>query len=117
MTWETSSSTCASHKQCERLYQDCCLCPIIKLLAVVFQVQTSRQRAIMLVHAYPYVTHKDKLVSVLAEQHGEPSVHSLLSDTSKSDLQHSADWQHVTDYLNTISMANMHLHQPLLRAP
>ena len=84
---------------------------------VKLQVQTARQRAIMLVHAYPFVTHKDKLVNVLAEQHGEPSVHSLLSDTSKSDLQHSADWQHATDYLNTISMANLHLHQPLLRAP
>lgn len=70
----------------------------------------------MLVHAYPFITHKDKLISVLAEQHGEPGVQSLLSDTSKTDLQHAADWQQATDYLNTISMANMHLHQPLLTA-
>ena len=67
-----------------------------------------------MVHAYPYIAHKDKIVGLLAEQHGEPSISSLLSDTSKTDLQHSADWQRVTEYLNTISMANMHLHQPLV---
>ena len=68
----------------------------------------------MLVHAYPFVTHKDKLVSVLAEQHGEPTVQALLSDTSKTDLQHAADWQQAIDYLNTISTATMHMHQPVL---
>ena len=78
------------------------------------QIQTSRQRAINIVHAYPYIAHKDKIVGVIAEQHGEPSITSLLSDTSKTDRQHSTDWQQVTDYLNTITMANMHLHQPLL---
>ena len=41
-------------------------------IVACLQIQTSRQRAIMLVHAYPFVTHKDKLVSVLAEQHGSP---------------------------------------------
>lgn len=76
-------------------------------------VQTSRQKAIMLVHAYPFVTHKDKLVSVLAEQHGEPTVQALLSDTTKTDLQHAADWQQAIEYLNTISLATMHMHQPV----
>ncbi len=83
-------------------------------IVACLQIQTSRQRAIMLVHAYPFVTHKDKLVSVLAEQHGEPSVQSLLSDITKTDLQHAADWQQAVDYLNTITVAAMHLHQPLL---
>ena len=68
----------------------------------------------MLVHAYPFVTHKDKLVSVLAEQHGEPTVQALLSDTTKTDLQHAADWQQAIDYLKTISVATMHMHQPVL---
>lgn len=67
-----------------------------------------------MVHAYPFIAHKDKIVGVLAERHGEPSVTALLSDTTKSDIQHSADWQQVTEYLNSISMANMHMHQPLL---
>ena len=80
----------------------------------LLQIQTSRQRAINILHAYPYVAHKDRIVSVLAEQHGEPSVTSLLSDTSKTDLQHSADWQRVVDYLSSISLANMHIHQPLV---
>lgn len=78
------------------------------------QVQTSRQRAINMVHAYPFIAHKDKIVGVLAEPLGEPSVSALLSDTTKSDMRHSADWQQVTEYLDTISMANMHMHQPLL---
>ncbi|KAL0023897.1 hypothetical protein WJX79_007624 [Trebouxia sp. C0005] len=82
--------------------------------AIFRGIQTSRQQAIMLVHAYPFVTHKDKLVSVLAEQHGEPSVQALLSDTTKSDLQHAAEWQQAADYLDTITVATMHLHQPLL---
>lgn len=68
-----------------------------------------------MVHAYPYVAHKDRVVGMLAEQRGEPSMNTLLSDTSKSDLQHAADWQQVTAYLDSISMANMHMHQPLLR--
>ena len=68
----------------------------------------------MQVHAYPFIANKDKLVSILAEQHGEPSVQSLLSDTSQSDVQHDADWQQVSNYLNTITSANMHLQQPLL---
>ena len=67
-----------------------------------------------MVHAYPFIAHKDKIVGVLAERHGEPSVTALLSDTTKGDIQHSADWQQVTEYLNSISMANMHMHQPLL---
>ena len=87
---------------------------IITVVGVCLQIQTSRQRAIMLVHAYPFITHKDKLVSVLAEQHREPSVQSLLSDITKTDLQHAADWQQAADYLNTITVATMHLHQPLL---
>ena len=90
------------------------LAHIITAVGACLQVQTSRQRAIMLVHAYPFITHKDKLVSVLAEQHREPSVQSLLSDTTKTDLQHAADWQQAAEYLNTITVATMHLHQPLL---
>ena len=39
---------------------------------------------------------------------------SLLSDITKTDLQHAADWQQAVDYLNTITVAAMHLHQPLL---
>lgn len=83
-------------------------------VCLAVQVQTSRQRAINMVHGYPFIAHKDKIVGVLAEQHGEPSVTALLSDTTKSDMRHSADWQQVTQYLNSISMANMHMHQPLL---
>ncbi|KAL3142348.1 hypothetical protein ABBQ38_002685 [Trebouxia sp. C0009 RCD-2024] len=83
--------------------------------AIFRGVQTSRQRGINMVHAYPYVAHKDRVVGMLAEQRGEPSMNTLLSDTSKSDLQHAADWQQVTAYLDSISMANMHMHQPLLR--
>lgn len=83
--------------------------------AIFRGIQTSLQRAVMLVHAYPFVTHKDKHVNFLAEQQqGEPSIQSLLSDTSKSDLQHASDWQQVTDYLSTVTLANLHLHQLML---
>lgn len=79
-------------------------------------VQTSKQRAIGMVHSYPFVPHKDKVMNALAEMHNEPSVETLLNNTSKSDLDHSVDWQKVTNYLQTVNMSNMHMHVPLLPA-
>lgn len=69
-----------------------------------------------MVHSYPFVPHKDKVMNALAEMHNEPSVETLLSNTSKSDLDHSVDWQKVTNYLQTVNMSNMHMHVPLLAA-
>lgn len=80
------------------------------------QIQTSKQRAIGMVHSYPFVPHKDKVMNALAELHNEPSVETLLNNTSKSDLDHSVGWQMVTNYLQTVNMSNMHLHVPLLDA-
>ena len=67
-----------------------------------------------MVHSYPFIPHKDKIMDAVAELHNEPSVESLLNNTSKSELEHSADWQQVVQYLQAVNMGNMHLHVPLL---
>ena len=69
-----------------------------------------------MVHSYPYIPHKDKVMNALADLHCEPSVESLLNNTSKSDFDHSTDWQQVTNYLQTVNIGNMHLHVPMLNA-
>ena len=69
-----------------------------------------------MVHSYPYIPRKDKEMDALADLHNQPSVESLLNNTSKSEFDHSTDWQQITNYLQTVNMSNMHLHVPVLGA-
>jgi len=63
---------------------------------------------------YPFPLHTHRLFATLAAQRGEPSVQELLDDTTKSEVQHLADWQQVVHYLNSLNLNSMAVHWPLL---
>ena len=79
----------------------------------MLQIHTSSQCATGMVHMYPFLLHRDGLFAMLAAQRGEPSVQQLLSDTSKSDVQHVTDWQHVVRYLDSLTLIRLETHWPL----
>ena len=76
------------------------------------QIHTSRQFAAALVYAYPWFPYY-RAVEFLADDRGEPSLQSLLDDTSVDSRQHAQNWQEVVQYLATITMDNYHTHCPL----
>lgn len=67
-----------------------------------------------MVYAYPYCPKHETILEELATERGEPSVQSLLEDTSVDDFQHAANWQEVVKYLTSITMETVHVHVPLL---
>ena len=86
------------------------------LRGMCWQIHTSKQCATGVVHMYPFPLLRDRLFSMLATERGEPSVQDILNDSSKSDLQHVAEWQHVIDYLETVTLSNLEVHVPLIQA-
>ncbi|DBA75264.1 hypothetical protein WJX77_001179 [Trebouxia sp. C0004] len=95
----------AAEEHCLRL-QCCCAC---------FRgIHTSKQCATGMVHMYPFMLQRGKLFAVLAADRVEPSVHELMTGLSKSDAQHMADWQHVVNYLDKLSLNQLDMHCPLL---
>ena len=67
-----------------------------------------------MVYCYPYWPKHELMLEQLVAERAEPSMQSLLEDTSADDLQHAANWQDVTQYLATITNDNIHDHVPLL---
>lgn len=78
------------------------------------QIHTSKQCANGMVHMYPFMLQRGRLFAVLAAQRGEPSVQELMTGLSKSDAQHIADWQHVVNYLDKLSLNDLDMHCSLL---
>ncbi|DBA72014.1 hypothetical protein WJX79_004288 [Trebouxia sp. C0005] len=77
-------------------------------------IQTCRQHAIAIVHSYPAIPEKGRLLEVMADQRGEPSKEVLMQSAGMDSLQHAANWQQVVDYLQYINAENLNQHVPLL---
>lgn len=73
------------------------------------QIWTSRQVAVQVVHAYPYILDKPRLLDVLAAHRGQ--VHMQIAPEVDS-LQHAANWQQVEDYLHRFTPVDLHRHVP-----
>ncbi len=78
------------------------------------QIQTCRQHAIAIVHSYPAIPEKGRLLEVLADQRGDPSKEVLMQSAGMDSLQHAANWQQVVEYLQYINAENLNQHVPLL---
>ena len=78
------------------------------------QIHTSKQCANGMVHMYPFMLQRGRLFAELAAQREEPSVQELMTGLSKSDAQHIADWQHVVNYLDKLSLNDLDMHCSLL---
>ena len=78
------------------------------------QILTSEQNAKLTVYAYPQTAKPEGVLNQLAAERQEPSVQTLLDDTSVDDFQHAANWQEVVQYLTNINLDTVHTHIPLL---
>ena len=81
----------------------------------LLQIQTTRQHAVSVVHSYPWIPEKGRVLEVMAASIGEPPSELLMQPNGLDDLQHAANWQQVEEYLKTVNMSNLHLHVPLLQ--
>lgn len=79
------------------------------------QIQTSRQHALLMVNSYPKPVDPNMLLEVVAEQRDEPPIDILMSAKLKDDLQHSANWETVKDYMSSLRPNNVHGHCPFLQ--
>lgn len=79
------------------------------------QIQTTSQHAIGIVHSYPWIPEKGRILEVMAAQMGEPSSEVLMQPNGLDDLQHAANWQEIEDYLVTVNMTNLQFHVPLVK--
>ena len=77
------------------------------------QLHTSRQLAIMIVHTHPWIPCKHHLLEELARQQNQPPVAEIIESAEADSLQHSADWEEIVSYLQTITPHNLHQHVPL----
>lgn len=77
------------------------------------QLHTSRQLAAIIVHTHPWVPCKHHLLEELARQQNQAPVAKILAAAESDNLDHSADWEEVVSYLQTITPDNLHQYVPL----
>ena len=77
------------------------------------QLHTSRQLAAIIVHTHPWVPCKHHLLEELARQQKQAPVAQILAAAESDNLDHSADWEEVVSYLQTITPDNLHQYVPL----
>ena len=78
------------------------------------QIQTSKQHAITIVHSYPQIPEKGRILEALASQRGEPPKEALMQSAGMDSLQHAANWQQVVEYLQDVHASNLNQHVPLV---
>ena len=81
------------------------------------QILTSKQHAIGIVHSYPWIPEKHRLMELIASKRGEPAAEMLTQSAGLDNLQHAANWQQVDEYLKTVTAHNMNQHLPLIKDP
>ncbi len=67
----------------------------------------------MMVHYYPRAGGYKVLLDVLAQQNQEPSAERLAEGSGLDDLQHTADWQAVVQYVESLDASDVRGHCPL----
>ena len=73
------------------------------------------QHAMLMVNSYPRPADPNTLLEVVAQQRNEPAIDVLMSAQFKDDLQHSANWETVKDYMSSLRPDNVHGHLPFLQ--
>ncbi len=81
------------------------------------QVLTAKQHAMGIVHSYPWIPEKHRLLELLAAKSGEPTAEALTQSAGLDNLQHAANWQQIDEYLKTVTVHNMNQHVPLIKDP
>ena len=79
------------------------------------QLHTGRQLAVVIVHTHPWVPCKHHLLEELAMQQQQAPVAQILEAAETDSIEHSADWEEVVTYLQTITPDNLHEYVPLGR--
>ena len=67
----------------------------------------------IIVHTHPWIPCKHHLLEELARQQGQAPVSEILANAEADSLQHSADWEEIVSYLQTITPQNLHQYIPL----
>jgi len=83
-------------------------------LRVVVQILTSKQLAVQVVHAYPWLLDKPRFLDVLAASRGELTAQALKESAGLDDLQLAANWQEIEQYLTCFTAQDLQRHVPLL---
>ena len=79
------------------------------------QIQTSQQLAVSVVRQHPRAFNINILLERLAQQHKQPAPEELMEAADVDDLQHSANWEMVVQYVKNIGAEGLHGHTPLLQ--
>ena len=90
-----------------------CVCVCV---CVCVQRHTSRQLAVIIVHTHPWVPCKHHLLEELARQQQQAPVAQILESAESDSIEHSADWEQIVTYLQTITPENLHQYIPLGRS-
>jgi len=90
-----------------------CVCVCV---CVCVQLHTSRQLAVIIVHTHPWVPCKHHLLEELARQQQQAPVAQILESAESDSIEHSADWEQIVTYLQTITPENLHQYIPLGRS-
>ena len=77
------------------------------------QITSSRQQAVMMVHYYPRAGGYKVLLDLLAQQNQQPSAERLAGGYGLDDLQHTAGWQAVVLYVESLDARGVRGHCPL----
>lgn len=86
------------------------------MLCVLMQLHTSRQLAVIMVHTYPWVPCKHHLLMELARQQNQAPAADIIASAEADSLPHSANWEEIVGYIQTITPHNLHLYVPLNRS-
>ncbi|KAL3162039.1 hypothetical protein ABBQ38_009108 [Trebouxia sp. C0009 RCD-2024] len=108
LTKEVADQLCANHAEESLVYMGYGFC--------LFRcIETSRQHALLMVNSYPKPVDPNTLLEVVAQHRDEPPIDILMSANLKDDLQHSANWELVKDYMLSLRPDNVHGHCPFLQ--
>ena len=67
-----------------------------------------------MVHRYPRAPDSKVLLDILARQHEDPSIESLMAPSDLSDAQHTANWEAVVHHIDNIDANGLHGHATFL---
>lgn len=91
------------------------MCNFAICLHCALQILSARQHAIGIVHSYPFIPEKHRVLELLASKRNEPTAEALTQSAEVDDLQHAANWQQIEEYLKTVTAQNMNQYIPLIK--
>ncbi len=64
-------------------------------------------------HQWPRCADTKVCLEILAQQHEEPSIESLMEPSDTNDAQHTANWETVLQQVDNIDANGLHEHMHL----